>query len=199
MMSHVEMLGLPKLLVASSLAAALGCGCATVPSPDSMTVAAAAVAATAAADAAAANSAPAAGAPSAAAPLNGANRSGASGSVVAAAAAAAAAAVAGQQKPFADIVKEAKEHPGFLNVYTKEEKVWIEIRPEQFDRPFFMQVNRTHGVGERDPFTNPMLRSYIVEFHRLGNNIQLLAKNSHFFAKEGTPLARAVRESSSDS
>src|SRR5438552_1497286 len=136
MMSHVEMLGLPKLLVASSLAAALGCGCATVPSPDSMTVAAAAVAAT-----------PAAGAPSAAAPLNGANRSGASGSVVAAAAAAAAAAVAGQQKQFADIVKEAKEHPGFLNVYTKEEKVWIEIRPEQFDRPFFMQVNRTHGVG----------------------------------------------------
>ncbi len=198
-MSHFELLRLPILVVASSIAAAIASGCATVPSPDSTTVAAAAVAATAAANAVAANSAPAGGSPPAAGPANGTNRVGANGTAVAAAAAAAAAAVAGQQKPFVDIVKEAKEHPGFLNLYTKDEKVWIEIRPEQFDQPFFMQVNRTSGVGERDPFANPMLRSYIVEFHRLGNNVQLLAKNNHFFAKEGTPLARAVRESSSDS
>ena len=44
-----------------------------------------------------------------------------------------------------------------------------------------------------------MLRSYIVEFHRLGTLVQLIAKNSQFFAATGTPLERAVRESTSDS
>ncbi|HKW81464.1 MAG TPA: zinc-dependent metalloprotease, partial [Casimicrobiaceae bacterium] len=110
-----------------------------------------------------------------------------------------AAAVAAQHKPFAEVIKDAKEQPGFFNVYTKDEKVWLEIRPEQFDRPFFLQVNRTQGIGEREPFVNPMLRSYVVEFHQLGNLVQLIAKNSQFLAAEGSPLARAVRESTSDS
>src|SRR6185312_689617 len=119
--------------------------------------------------------------------------------VAAAAAAAAAAAVAAQQKPFAEVVKDAKEQPGVFNVYSKDEKGWLEIQPEQIDRPFFLQANRTQGIGERDPFPSPMLRSYVVEFHRVGNLVQLLAKNTQFIALAGTPLARAVRESTSDS
>ena len=194
-----ELNRLPKLLIASGVASALSSACATLPAPDSNTVAAAALAATAVATSAPENSAPAAASPLPAAP-NGSARSGSSVPAVAAAAAAAAAAVvANQQKPFAEVVKDAKETPGYFNIYTKEEKIWIEIKPDQFDQPFFLQVNRTRGIGERDPFISPMLRSYIVEFHRLGTNVQMLAKNTHFFAKEGSPLARAVRESTSDS
>ncbi len=199
MMLPFELNRLPKLLIASGVASALSSACATLPSPDPNTVAAAAVAATAAVTAAVGNSAPAgANAPPAAS--NGAARSATNAPAMAAAAAAAAAAVvAGQPKPFAEVVKDAKETPGYFNIYSKDEKIWIEIKPHQFDQPLFLQVNRTHGIGERDPFASPMLRSYIVEFHRLGNNVQMIAKNTHFFAKEGSPLARAVRESSSDS
>ncbi|TMH05376.1 MAG: DUF5118 domain-containing protein, partial [Betaproteobacteria bacterium] len=139
--------------------------------------------------------APSAGAVATPALAPGAARPSSNTPAIAAAAAAAAAAVAGQQKPFAEVVKDAKEQPGFFNLYSKEEKVWLEIKPEQFDRPFFLQANRTHGIGDREPFRSPMLRSYIVEFHRLGSLVQLIARNSQFFATAGTPLARAVRES----
>ena len=195
-MSSLSQLRVPMLVAA--IASAFGFGCATVPAPDVATVAAAAAAATAATTAASANAAPSAGAAPTPALAPGAARPSANSPAIAAAAAAAAA-VASQQKPFAEVVKDAKEQPGFFNLYSKEEKVWLEIKPDQFDHPFFLQLNRTHGIGDRDPFRSPMLRSYIVEFHRLGSLVQLIARNSQFFATAGTPLARAVRESTSDS
>lgn len=199
-MSRFSLQRVPSLVAAliAVIVSALGAGCATMSPPDTATVAAAAAAATAASTAASTNAGPSAGAPPAPALAPGAARPSTNSPAIAAAAAAAAA-VAGQQKPFADVIKDAKEQPGFFNLYAKEEKVWLEIKPEQFDHPFFLQANRTHGIGDRDPFRSPMLRSYIVEFHRLGNLVQLIAKNSQFFAAAGTPQARAVRESTSDS
>jgi Met-zincin/Domain of unknown function (DUF5117) len=199
-MSPISLQRAPVLVGAIAIASAslLGYGCASVPAPDTATVAAAAAAATAATTAANANAAPSAGATPTPALAPGAARPPSNSSAIAAAAAAAAA-VAGQQKPFADVTKDTKELPGFFTLYSKDEKVWLEIKPEQFDQPFFLQINRTTGIGDRDPFRSPMLRSYIVEFHRLGTLVQLIAKNSQFFAAAGTPLARAVRESTSDS
>ncbi|TMH35278.1 MAG: DUF5117 domain-containing protein [Betaproteobacteria bacterium] len=184
----------PSLLILPAALSAITYGCATVATQDSATVAAATAAATAAAevaDNATHGGASAPGSPTA--------RAAPSAPTVVAAAAAAAAAAAGQQKPFTDVIKDAKEQPGLFALWSKDEKVWLEIRPEQFDQPFFLQVNRTNGIGERDPFMSPMLHSYIVEFHRMGNLVQLIAKNTQFFAAEGTPLARAVRENLSDS
>jgi len=188
-----------KLTIALAAASLLTGGCATIQTADSATLAAAAVAATGAAQAATENASPIAVGASHGSAEPGNGKAAGTPAVAAAAAAAAAAAVAAQQKPFAEVVKDAKEQPGFFNVYSKDEKVWLEIRPDQIDRPFFLQANRTQGIGERDPFTSPMLRSYIVEFHRLGNLVQLIARNTQFMANAGTPLARAVRESTSDS
>jgi Met-zincin/Domain of unknown function (DUF5117) len=102
-------------------------------------------------------------------------------------------------KPFAEVIKDAKVFPGYFTLYQKDEKVWIEILPEQFDRPFFFQANRNRGIGERRGLTNPMLRAHIAELHKIGDLVQLLARNERFVAKAGTALARAVRENMSDS
>ncbi|MEO7761142.1 MAG: zinc-dependent metalloprotease, partial [Casimicrobiaceae bacterium] len=102
-------------------------------------------------------------------------------------------------KPFADVIKDAKVFPGYFTLYRKDEKVWIELKPEQFDSPFFFQANRNRTLGERRGFINPMLRGHVAEFHKIGDLVQLLAMNQHFIAKVGTALARAVRENTSDS
>ncbi|MEP6702337.1 MAG: DUF5117 domain-containing protein, partial [Betaproteobacteria bacterium] len=102
-------------------------------------------------------------------------------------------------KPFADVIKDAKVFPGYFTLYQKDEKVWIELKPEQFDSPFFFQANRNRTLGERRGFINPMLRGHVAEFHKIGDLVQLLAMNQHFIAKAGTALARAVRENTSDS
>ena len=102
-------------------------------------------------------------------------------------------------KPFADVIKDAKVLPGYFTLYQKDEKVWIEILPDQFDRPFFFQANRNRGIGERRGLINPMMRGHIAELHKIGDLVQLLAKNERFVAKAGTAIARAVRENMSDS
>jgi hypothetical protein len=101
-------------------------------------------------------------------------------------------------KPFADVVKGAKEIPGYFNLYEKDEKVWIELKPEQLDKPFYLSVNRTRGLGEGFMFP-VMLRGYIVEFHKVGPLVQMIAKNQRYQAKEGTPLALAAQQSFTDS
>ena len=102
-------------------------------------------------------------------------------------------------KPFAEIIKDAKLTPGLFNVYRKDDKVWIEIRPEQFNSGIYFQANSTRGIGSNGIYPNWMLRGHIVEFNKLGNTVQLIAKNHRFTAKPGTPIARAVQESYTDS
>src|SRR6266571_307388 len=60
------------------------------------------------------------------------------GTPAAAAAAAAAAAMAAQDqhRPFAEVIKDAKEMPGLFRLYQRDERVWVEITPEQFEKPF---------------------------------------------------------------
>jgi hypothetical protein len=176
--------------IAVAFALALA-GCATTPtSPEAAQVAATAAAAGAAAASAA--TVPRASAPGAANPSPAAS--------AAAAAAAAAVAALGNQKPFAEVIKGAKETPGFFNIYQRDEKVWIEILPEQFEQPFFFAFNLSSGLGEKGFFGGFMLDSFVASFHRLSpTQVQLIARNTDFYARPNTPEARAVSEAFSDS
>jgi hypothetical protein len=102
-------------------------------------------------------------------------------------------------RPFADLVRGAAHLPGFLGLYQKEEKVWIELRPDQFDRPIFMSVNMPNGIGERGVYGSQMGMSQVVVFHRIGNLVQMIAKNTGYGAKGGTPQAMVVQQAFSDS
>jgi hypothetical protein len=122
--------------------------------------------------------------------------------IAAAAAAAAAAARAtdpNAAKPFADVVKGAHHLAGFFHLYQKDEKVWLEVRPEHLDKPFFMTVNTTRGVGERGIYGSQMGRSEVVVLRKLGNTVQLIALNTDVRAKPGTALGTAVSQGFSDS
>jgi hypothetical protein len=77
-------------------------------------------------------------------------------------------------KRFDDVIRDAKELPGLFNLYQKEEKVWLEIKPDQFDTPFFLSINQSQGLGERGIYGEQMGRSFLVEFHKVGNLEQLL-------------------------
>jgi len=142
-------------------------GCATVPgvSADapkaSETAAIAAAAVTAAAQSGAASPPQAGTAPGAARPPT-------APATAAAVAAAAAAAAVQSQKPFAEVIKDAKESPGFFRIYQKEEKVWMEIEPSQFDlmrerrfAPFFW--TQFAGAANDNVYKNALV--IFVAFH----------------------------------
>ncbi len=102
-------------------------------------------------------------------------------------------------RPFNEIIKDAKLSAGFFSLWRQDDRVWIEIAPEQFDQPFFLAIGVTQGVGERGLYGNMMNRSHIVTFKKIGNSVQLIARNSDFTAKANSPIAQAVRQSFTDS
>jgi hypothetical protein len=83
-------------------------------------------------------------------------------------------------KPFADIIKGAKEQPGLFPIWRKDEKVWIEIPKEAFNKPFLFSVNVANSVGERGLYASQMLGDELAEWRRVGNQIQLIALNTKF-------------------
>jgi len=186
-MHHLRFIAVTAASVACT---AMLSGCATAP-------AAGATDATRTAAAESATAAAAAAPPRATAP--GAAPASPAASAAAAAAAAAVTALA-QQKTFAEVVKGAKETPGLFKIFERDEKVWIDIAPEQFDQPFFFSFSYSSGLGEKWFYGGLMLDSYIATFHRLSpTQVQLIARNTEFFAVPNTPEARAVAEAFSDS
>ncbi len=112
---------------------------------------------------------------------------------------AAASPSAATPRPFKDIVKGAREIPGLFALYQKEDKVWLAIAPEQFDKPFLFTHGIPKSIGERGLYGGQMGGAQLAVWRKIGGQVQLVAKNTKFFAQQGTPQARFVAESFSDS
>lgn len=102
-------------------------------------------------------------------------------------------------RPFADVSKDFTEAKGFIPVWTKEERVMLEIHPDQIGKPMFLGGSLAQGLGDAFFLPGLMGQEHIVEFKRIGNTLQLIAKNQRVRAPAGTPLAGAIAESYSDS
>jgi Met-zincin/Domain of unknown function (DUF5117) len=105
-------------------------------------------------------------------------------------------------RPFADVVKDATESKGLITLWKKDDRVWAELKPEQFNQPFLFAAQRSTGIGTRGLFAHWMLGNYIVEFRRVGANgagVQMIARNFAHQATNNPALQRAVESSFSDS
>lgn len=105
----------------------------------------------------------------------------------------------GTPPAFADVTKDARRVDGFLALWTKDDKTWLEIPDERLDHPFFFAVSMASGLGERFFYPGLMGAEKVAALRRVGNTVQLVARNLHARGPEGTPLARALSESYSDS
>ena len=109
------------------------------------------------------------------------------------------AALPGAPAPFADVTRDAKRADGYLPVWTRDDKTWIEIPAGLIDQPMFFASSVVGGIGVGGLWPGMMGREHIVSLRRVGNTVQLLARNQHARAPAGSTLARAVSESYSDS
>jgi len=137
------------------------------------------------------NSSAAAPAPSASAPAA-ANGPGGAASGLRPPGAPPVAAAPGALRPFADVIKDARRSDGVLAFWQKDDKVWLELKPEDFDKPFFLSPKLKTGIGERNFYGGLMEDDGIVEFRRIHNQVQLIWLNVGYVAKPGTPEALAI-------
>ncbi len=114
-------------------------------------------------------------------------------------------AVPGAPRPFADIIKDAQRIDGLFPVWQKDDKTWLEIPADRLDQPFFLSISMNRGLGERWLIGGLQGNAYatggeyIGQFRKAGTMMQLLATNTRFTARDGSPEERAVKNAYSDS
>ena len=96
---------------------------------------------------------------------------------------------------FAAVLQGALRTSGLFTVYQRDERFWLELGPDDFGKPFFLSPKMASGIGEGGLVGGRMLAPRMVEFRRLHNLVQLVARNTDFIAPPGTPEARAVAAS----
>jgi len=102
-------------------------------------------------------------------------------------------------RPFADVSKNATREDGFVPLWREKEKVWLEIAPERLGKPFLFSVNIAQSVGERGLYGSQMGARWLVEFRRIGNQMQVVAKQVGFRSPSDAQSNRAVGEGFSES
>ena len=108
--------------------------------------------------------------------------------------------------PFATVVRDAKRIDGPIVMWQKEDKVWFELTPQQFGKPFLLSPKIKSGIGEAWVLGGLMAYpvngaggAQLVEFVRVHNTVRLQARNTDILATPGTPEGRAVADSYSHS
>src|SRR6266542_4682430 len=102
-----------------------------------------------------------------------------------------------EDKPFDEIVKDMEVLKGLFTFYRKAEdnRILMEILPEQLDKTFLFAATVDQSVGERGLYASQMGGSFPFQFRKVGKNIQWIIQNPTFTAQAGTPAARATARS----
>ncbi len=103
-----------------------------------------------------------------------------------------------KDKSFADVVKDAQVIKGLFTLYRTDEKVFLEILPDQLEKMYLVSLTVDSGLGERGFYAASMAGEAPIVFHKQGKSVQLIVKNTRFQADKG-PMQRAVARSFSDS
>jgi len=85
----------------------------------------------------------------------------------------------GQPRPYKDVRKDAKGDSRYFTLHQKDEKVWIELKPDQFDKPFFFSANiprssATDALRRADGtrlFRLALRRSHMAKWKKIGNQV----------------------------
>lgn len=105
----------------------------------------------------------------------------------------------GQPRPFDEVIKGATQQSGFVPIWRKDDKIWLEIPAERLDQPFLLSVNVAGSVGERGLYASQMGPSWLASFRKIGTNqMQLIALNTSFVSST-TAMKTAVEQGFSHS
>jgi hypothetical protein len=99
---------------------------------------------------------------------------------------------------FNRITKGAKVYEGLFKLYQKDENLYMEIPPQQFNKPLLCPIAVARGAG-MGGLTLNFDEQWVLVFKRMGDKVHLIRRNVHVKAKSGSPVERAVEITHSDS
>lgn len=104
-------------------------------------------------------------------------------------------------RPFEAVVKDTEKIDGLFTLYQDEkfDRLYAEIKPEQLEVNHLMVMTLESAVGEKGLYSGLPLGDFMFKLRRVNNTLQLVVPNTYVRADRGTPRARALSRSFSDS
>ncbi len=105
-----------------------------------------------------------------------------------------------EETPFEDLVEDFEKVEGLFTFYHDDEagKVFMEIRPEQFDTTYLCSLTRSAGDGYFFD-SGAMIGGFPFQLKRVGKRVQFIHENVYFRADKTAAIHRALRRGLSDS
>ena len=102
-------------------------------------------------------------------------------------------------RDFSEVTEGAQKHDGLFTLYQKEQHLYAEIRPFQFDQPMLALATIARGMARAgEPLTSGEEEA-VITFHRAGDRVQVIRRNVHYKAPSGSPTEKAVKQNYTDS
>jgi hypothetical protein len=99
---------------------------------------------------------------------------------------------------FDKLTKGAKFYDGLFKLHQKDDNLFAEIRQDQLDKPFLCPIAIARGLGMGGHTLN-FDEQWVIVFKRVNDRIQVIRRNVRFTAKPGSPAAKAVETTYTDS
>ena len=100
---------------------------------------------------------------------------------------------------FQNITKTAKTYDGLFKLYQKDENLYVELQPRHLDKPLLCPIAVAKGAGIGGMTLN-FDEQWVLLFKKVSDDkVHLIRRNVHNKARPGSPTARAVDITYSDS
>src|SRR6266481_2086016 len=105
------------------------------------------------------------------------------------------------EKKFEDFnktVQGAKVYEGLFRLHQKDDKVYMELSPNHLNKPLLCPIAIARGAG-MGGYTLNFDEQWVLVFKRVGDKVHLIRRNVRYQAKPGSPVAKAVETTYTDS
>ena len=99
---------------------------------------------------------------------------------------------------YATFMHGADHQAGVIDLVRKDDQLYLDLRPENFNKPYIILPSITNGVGG-DAFAGRVYDPLVVIFKRVGKRVMWVTPNTHYIADKGTSAAASLAASVADS
>jgi hypothetical protein len=101
-------------------------------------------------------------------------------------------------QPYATFVKKTERQTGLIDILKKDDDIYFDLGPAQFDHPYIVAPVLASGVGS-EAFAGRIYPTFVMEFKRVGKRVLWVQKNADFSAPANSAAANALAISVTDS
>ncbi|HEX3466497.1 MAG TPA: zinc-dependent metalloprotease [Candidatus Elarobacter sp.] len=99
---------------------------------------------------------------------------------------------------YATFVKTATTQPGVIDIIRKDDELFFDLRPENFDKTYIVLPSIERGVGS-GAFAGRVYEPFAVTFKLVGKRVLWITPNTRYVADPGTAAANSLAISVADS